>query len=121
MQSTPTRRNVGIATILLLAFAAGCATRPAIHADPESGAGTTTDRPLAVQAAADPCRRIAAEREHVQEARRQAVEKGDEAWKTVLPFIVVARKASSRAAVDEADRQLAALRRQAETEGCIAG
>ena len=69
-------------------------------------------------APSDACLRIAADLEQVQQARQQAVEKGDNAWKTVLPFAVIARKAKSKAAVDEADQQLAALRRQAETEGC---
>lgn len=71
-------------------------------------------------APSDACLRIAADLEQVQQARQQAVQKGDNAWKTVLPFAIIARKASSKAAVDEADRQLAALRRQAEAEGCDA-
>jgi hypothetical protein len=33
-------------------------------------------------------------------------------------FVVIARKAGSKSAVDAADRQLAALREQAAAEGC---
>jgi hypothetical protein len=64
------------------------------------------------------CTRITAEIERAGQARKQAAEKGDNAWKTVLPFAVIARKASSKAAVAEADKQLGALRRQFEAEGC---
>jgi hypothetical protein len=66
----------------------------------------------------DACLRIATDIERAEKARKEAVEKGDNAWKTVLPFAVIARKASSKAAVDEADKQLAALRQQAAAEGC---
>lgn len=68
----------------------------------------------------DACLRITADIERAEQARKAAVEKGDNAWKTILPFAVIARKASSKAAVDDADKQLAALRRQAEAEGCDA-
>lgn len=66
------------------------------------------------------CQRLAADIERAGSARKEAVDKGDSAWKTVLPFLVIARKAGSKAAVDEADRQLAALRQQADREGCDA-
>ena len=68
----------------------------------------------------DACLQVAADLERAEQARKAAVDKGDNAWKAVLPFVVVALKASSKAAVDEADRQLAALRRQAEAGGCDA-
>jgi hypothetical protein len=66
------------------------------------------------------CLRIAADLERAQAARKEALDKGDTAWKTVLPFAVIARKASSKAAADEADKRIAALRRQADTESCDA-
>jgi hypothetical protein len=69
-------------------------------------------------APSDACMRIAADQAQVQQARQHALEKRDSAWKAVLPFAVIARKVSSKAAVEEADRQVAALRRAAEAEGC---
>jgi hypothetical protein len=77
--------------------------------------------PLAWSAPAMPseaCLRIAADTERADKARKDAVEKGDTAWKTVLPFAVIARKASSKAALDEADKQLAELRQRSAAEGC---
>jgi hypothetical protein len=66
------------------------------------------------------CVRLGAEIERAEQARQAAVEKGDTAWKTVLPFAVVARKVSAKAAADEAAKQIAELRQQAQREGCDA-
>jgi hypothetical protein len=76
---------------------------------------------IAIAAPATPsetCLRIATELERTRQARQEAVDKGDTAWKAVLPFVVIARKTSSKAAIDEADQRLAALHRQADAEGC---
>ena len=46
--------------------------------------------------------------------RRQAVEDSGNAWKAVVPFVVLARKAGARSALDEADKRLAELRSQSQ-------
>jgi hypothetical protein len=71
-------------------------------------------------ASSEACPRIAADAERAEKARKEAIEMGATAWKVVVPFAVLARKASSKAAADEADKQLAALRQQAAAEGCDA-
>jgi hypothetical protein len=70
--------------------------------------------PLAAEPApAAACMQIEAEIARSQEARRAAVEQSDTAWKAVVPFVVLARKASAKSALDEAEKKLAALQAQA--------
>lgn len=64
------------------------------------------------------CSRVDADIAHAQEARRVALEQGESAWKAVVPFVVLARKASSKSAAGEADKRLAELRQQARQQGC---
>lgn len=73
---------------------------------------------VAVAAPGDDCPRIALERQRAEQARAAAVEQGDNAWKAIVPFVIIARKAGSKAAVDEADRHITALRAQAAAQGC---
>ena len=92
----------GLAAALALA-AAGCASVP--------DAAT-------VPAATASCAALDAEATRLAEAKRVAIEKEQGAWKAVVPFAVAARYASGKAAVDEADRQLAALQARAGRQGC---
>lgn len=64
------------------------------------------------------CTQLAAEIERAEEARRVAVEEGENAWKAIVPFVVLARKASSKATVEEADRKLADLKGQSLRQRC---
>jgi len=48
-----------------------------------------------------------------EQARRAAAEQSGNAWKAVVPVVVLAQKASGTAALHEADRKLAALKVQA--------
>jgi hypothetical protein len=66
------------------------------------------------------CARIDSDIGRTEAARRDALEQGENAWKAVVPFVVLARKVSSKAAVDEAERKLGELRQQVQrcpTEG----
>ena len=83
---------------------------------PWAGAQTPAHGPP-MRPAAD-CAQLAAEIDRTDEARRTAVEEGDTAWKAIVPFVVLARKASSKAAVDEADKKLGDLKAQAQRQGC---
>ena len=65
------------------------------------------------------CTRLEAVVAPAEQARRAAVEQSDNAWKAVVPFVVLARKASARSALEEADRTLAALKAQA-SQACEA-
>lgn len=60
------------------------------------------------------CEQMQAEVARVEQARRKAADDADNAWKAVVPFVVLARKASAKSAVDEADKRLAALKPQVE-------
>lgn len=68
----------------------------------------------------DECLRIAADLERVEKARNDAIERHDNAWKAVIPFVVIARKVRSKADIEKTDAQLLALRQSAEAEGCDA-
>jgi hypothetical protein len=63
-------------------------------------------------AAETDCTQLELERARTEQAKRSALEQGDKAWKAIVPFVVLARKASSKAAADEADQKLAGLRQQ---------
>ncbi len=60
------------------------------------------------------CARLEVELGRVETARRDALEQGENAWKAVVPFVVLARKVSSKAALDEAEKKLTELRLQAQ-------
>jgi hypothetical protein len=64
------------------------------------------------------CPSMAAEAVRAAKARREALDAGDNAWKTVLPFAVLVRKVSSRHAADEAQARLDALSQKARQAGC---
>jgi hypothetical protein len=60
------------------------------------------------------CARFDSDIGRTEAARRDALEQSENAWKAVVPFVVLARKVSSKATVDEADKKLAELRLQAQ-------
>lgn len=62
--------------------------------------------------AAIDCGTLPARLERAEQARRAAQDDSDNAWKAVVPFAVLARKASAKAALDEADRKLTELKAQ---------
>jgi uncharacterized MAPEG superfamily protein len=63
------------------------------------------------------CEQLQAEIARVEQARRKAADDSDNAWKAVVPFVVLARKASAKGAVGDADKRLAELKAQA-TQRC---
>lgn len=65
------------------------------------------------QAEAVDCKALEARIERTEQARRAAQDDSDNAWKAVVPFVVLARKASAKAALEDAGKQLAALKAQA--------
>ena len=111
MTSMPRRAGHHLSVFLLvgmLAVAPGCATPPGTADHPgQSGA-----------AAGRECDRLEAEIARTEQARSVAAEQGANAWKAVVPVAVLAQKASSSAAVHDADRKLAALK--SEARGCNA-
>lgn len=58
------------------------------------------------------CKALGAEAARAEDARRAAQDDSDNAWKAVVPFVVLARKASTKAALDEAQKKLAELKPQ---------
>jgi hypothetical protein len=63
--------------------------------------------------APEACTQLDAEIVRAEEARREAAERGDKAWRAVVPFVVLARKASAKGALEEAEMKLAALKARA--------
>ena len=64
------------------------------------------------------CEQLNADIARVEQARRKAAEDNDNAWKAVVPFVVpfvvLARKASAKSAQGEADKRLAELKAQSQ-------
>src|SRR5689334_7220348 len=63
------------------------------------------------------CSEIDAETARVVEARQVAVEQGQNAWRAVVPLVVLARQARAQSALEDADKQLARLN-EARAERC---
>lgn len=83
-----------------LIFAAGCATPP------ESRDHAARDKAVPAQK----CAELLAEIARTEQARSAAAEQSGNAWKAIVPVVVLAQKASSTAAVREADQRLAVLK-----------
>jgi len=86
-----------------LVLAAGCATPPESHGQPGQNEAVP----------APECAQLHDEIARTEQARRAAAEQSGNAWKAVVPVVVLAQKASGTAAVHEAERKLAALKVQA--------
>ena len=71
-------------------------------------------KPASATPPAADCNRIDSQIARTVEARRVAGEQSENAWKAVVPFVVLARKASANSALEEADKSLAALNAQAQ-------
>jgi hypothetical protein len=67
------------------------------------------------------CDQLHAEIARTEQARRKAADDADNAWKAVVPFVVLARKAGARSALGEADKRLAELKPQAQRCTVVAG
>lgn len=98
------------------AVAAAMATLLAACASaPPSGTTAAASPPAAASAS---CEQLGAQIAQAEAARRAAEEQGRNAWKAVVPFVAAARYANGRAAADEAEDTIAALREQARRRGC---
>jgi len=86
-----------------LVLAAGCATPPESRGQPGQNEAVP----------APECAQLHDEIARTEQARRAAAEQSGNAWKAVVPVVVLAQKASGTAALHEADRKLAALKVQA--------
>jgi hypothetical protein len=64
------------------------------------------------------CPTLAAQIAKADDARRKAADEADNAWKAVVPFVVLARKASAKSALDEAGKRLADLKAQQQSARC---
>ena len=100
-------RNARTLVVLLSAatLTAGCASPAA-------------ERPAA--ASIDDCSQIYAEISTALQAKREALEKQQAAWKAVLPFAVAARHASGESAAADADKRLGQLRSELARRNCAA-
>jgi len=95
------------------AFAAGCAgtpTAPGKAGVPPAG--------LSAGAASSDCRELSAGIAKAENARRAAQEREKDAWKAIVPFAVVARKAGGKADAEKAGKQLEQLRTEYRRQGC---
>ena len=103
------RHSSLVATLLALLMAA-CASAP--QQLPDAATVAMPSMPT--------CAQLEEQLARAEEARRAADEKGQNAWKAVVPFAVAARYASGKAAANEAEDTIAALREQAALRGCVA-
>ena len=90
---------------------------PFVAAAVLAGCATTSNE---VAPALLTCDELAAEMASTRDARLQAIEKKEDAWKFVIPFAVAGRHVASAQSVSEADRVLGELDEQAHAKGCTA-
>jgi hypothetical protein len=72
-------------------------------------------------AAVADCEQLQAEIARTEQARRKAADDADNAWKAVVPFVVLARKASAKSAAGEAEKRLAELKPQVAQRCAVTG
>lgn len=90
---------------------------PAPQAPAVSSLAYTVATKQASPAARD-CSQLSAEITKTEQMRRTALQKQKGAWKTIVPFVVVARYTSSKSAVEQADKQLDQLHTEFSAQGC---
>jgi hypothetical protein len=89
---------------------------PAAFAQPAAGSA-----PATASATLLSCDALDGEIARVEQARRAAQDDSDNAWKAVVPFVVLARKASAKSAQAEAERRLAELNQARQRCGAVDG
>ena len=95
-----------LSSLLTIAIlATGCASTPTAVAKQAS-------------TAVPDCSQLSAEIAKTEQTRRAALEKQKGAWKTVVPFVVAARYASGKPAVEQADKKLDKLHTEFSALGC---
>lgn len=104
MNRHPSLDDLFALVVLAIALASACAWPVLARAEPSSPTDT--------------CRRIAAETDRAGQLRLDAIDKGETAWRAVLPFAVIARKATGKAEAGQAEKRLAVLDAEARREGC---
>jgi hypothetical protein len=105
------RFSISPASLLCLAIASlmgGCASNPMAN---QAG----SNPPPATIASCNDLRNAITVAEA---ARHEAAQRGDNAWKAVVPVAVVARYASSKKAGSDATERLAELQAAADRKGC---
>lgn len=109
-----TRTSLEFVSLLIaLSFAAGCAGNP----PSTNNAGALPATRSANSSVAD-CRELEAGIANAENAKRTAQEKERDAWKAVIPFAVMARKASSKADAEKAGKQLEKLHVEYTRQDC---
>lgn len=92
------------------------ATLPALTAC--SGTPTRADPSAVVAPALADCAALAQQRQSLEQAHHDALERQQHAWQAVIPFAVAARYGSARSAASKAEEQLAALNAASARQGC---
>lgn len=64
------------------------------------------------------CAQLQARLAQTEQARREAQQQKQDAWKVLVPFAVAARHAQAGKAMDAAEQQQAALKAAAQKQGC---
>lgn len=64
------------------------------------------------------CGQIKAEMLGLEQARKAALEKEQNAWKAIVPFVVAARYASGKSEAEKTGRRLEELRAESNRQGC---
>lgn len=83
-----------------------------------AGCASTAPHAAATASAPSDCRQLEAGIGQARQARQEAQEQGQSAWKAVVPFAVAARYAKSQSAAADAERQLEQLQAEFGRRGC---
>jgi hypothetical protein len=98
--------RLSVASLISVAvLATGCASAPSAY--PVTATAVTPDR-----------RQLDAEIAQARAQKRAAVSKEQEAWKAVVPYVVMARYVSAKSGAETADKQLAKLEAEFTRQGC---
>lgn len=81
-------------------------------------ASTPTANSTSAAAPAPNCRQIEADIAKAESDKRAALKKEQNAWKAVVPFVVVAQYVSGKSAADSAGKQLDKLQAEFALQGC---
>jgi outer membrane murein-binding lipoprotein Lpp len=101
-----TKIRLTLASIVSLgALLASCASAPQAKVAP--AAASTRD-----------CSQLSEAIANAEEARRAAEERKQQAWKVVIPIVVIARYAHAKSSIDQADKDLDQLHAEFEPQRC---
>jgi hypothetical protein len=108
---------LSLLTVAALPAMTACSNAPTRASASASASASVAAAPAPALAALD-CAALAHQRQGLQQAHHDALERQQHAWQAVIPFAVAARYGSARSAASKAEEQLAALDAASARQGC---